>query len=103
MKRLTGLAMVVFALALIGNADASTSGLHRCGDKPDKFAYGIKADFACRKAKKIVNGWFNGVTHGGSPDRNVKGFSCHYKQTGYEVAKVRCKTKHRKVRWTTGS
>lgn len=93
--------MATAALATV--AEGATSGLHGCGDKPKYLAYSIKADFSCKKGYRVVRGWYRMAIHGGDGDGYVKGFRCNYRSTGYEVGKIRCKTKNRKVKWITGS
>lgn len=104
MKKIMALvACVVTTMAAAAMADGATSGLHGCGDKPKYLAYNIKADFSCTKGYRVVRSWYRMAIHGGDGDGNVKGFGCNYRSTGYEIGKIRCKTKNRKVRWLTGS
>lgn len=109
MRWITGLTIMA-ALAMVPPAIgvAASKDLHGCGDLYNELAYVIKADFSCKKAKKVVRRWDNA-----SSPRNVRGFRCRYRKAkpnerilaglGEFEGRVKCSTRKRDVRWITAA
>jgi hypothetical protein len=79
---------------------ATTAPVRECGDLPSRLAYNITSRVvSCREARRVARAW----TGTGRVTR-VRGFTCRYRDTGYEAGDIRCtRSGDGVVRWQTYS
>lgn len=84
----------------------AAQAIRECGELRHRLAYNITTrKVGCRQARRVVRRWQNTISGSGrGGSGRVFSLYCHYRETGYEAADIRCTgPRGRVVRWQTYS
>ena len=79
---------------------AEQAPIRECGDVSSRLAYNVTSRVtSCGEARRVARAW-----RGTSTVSRVRGFTCRYRDIGYEAGDIRCtRSGGRVVRWQTYS
>ena len=106
MVRRAALTLIVLLLLLWAPAAAEAARSRPCGDLVREGAgvYRVQATNAsCPTARRVARAWERRCVSARSARCRVAGYSCRYRDAGYEVVRVRCARGPSVVRFEWGS